>query len=821
MDSFSAVLAHYARGLWKRRWLGVAAAAIVCIAGWIGVALIPDRYQVEAKVYVDTDTLLGPLLKGLTVQSNADQQVATMLKTLLTRPNLEQVVRLAPGQFPANTPQEMETAVNILKNAVSIQPLGVKNLYAIGYEHRDPDYAQAVVQALLDTFIEGSTGDKRRDLDKAQQFIDTQIAQYEKQLRDAEQRRAAFKQAHVATLPEQGSIAGTTAAAKATLEQARRDLETAGLHRDSLARQLQQTPEVVSVESPQTTVFVGEGRDAANPERASLQRRIDEAQKQIDQLRLRYTASHPDVVTATAMLKQLQDQLKAVPATPKSETQSVHATVPNTLYNDLKLKLVDEDANIAALHNRVDEAEKAVAAAVDASRNSAEIEAQYSNLNRDYDILNKNYHELLERRESAKLSQAADDRRDTLEFRVVEPPKRSIRPTFPNRPLFYTAVLLAGMAAGAGIAGLLTHLDSSFSTAAGFGRAVAAAGRPPPHAPARRRLRRRAGCAAAVLWRCRGADEPSPDPVAWPMIPGPDHLDRPHRLDLIERAMARLPAVASPVEPPTPPPPPASPAVPAPAAGPEAAPAPAAPKADPPRPVAPQPLVIDLPRLQRRGFVTPAGGRTRMSEEMRVIKRPLLTEARGEQGRYHRNMIMVSSAEPGEGKTFIAINLAMSIAQEHDINVLLVDADLIRPRVSAELDIPQVPGLTEVLTQPEIGLGDVLLRCANISNLAIVPAGAPVANTTELLASKRMSALVADIAGRYGDRIIIVDTPPLLHSTEPAVIAMHMHQAVLVVEAGRTSAQTIAHSLEAISACQSVKLVLNKTQGRAGAYGTY
>lgn len=238
-------------------------------------------------------------------------------------------------------------------------------------------------------------------------------------------------------------------------------------------------------------------------------------------------------------------------------------------------------------------------------------------------------------------------------------------------------------------------------------------------------------------------------------------------------------------------------------------------------------VTIDLTRLQLQNFVTPTGTRTRISEEFRVIKRPLLLKAfaTGPDAIEHGNMVMVTSATPGEGKTFTAVNLAMSIASERDLHVLLVDADVQRPSALKTLGIPEQKGLLDVLSDGGISLADAISR-TNIRNLSVMGAGSPSLATTELLASQKMATLMGEMAARYRDRMIIFDAPPVLASSEPSVLAIHVGQIIVVVEAGRTGRRALEETLAHISQCNHINIVLNKTQlqnrtDRFGAYSYY
>jgi protein-tyrosine kinase len=220
---------------------------------------------------------------------------------------------------------------------------------------------------------------------------------------------------------------------------------------------------------------------------------------------------------------------------------------------------------------------------------------------------------------------------------------------------------------------------------------------------------------------------------------------------------------------------------------------------------------LDLERLKMRGFVTPDAPRSQIADEFRVIKRPVVSNAHGVGAPKVKNgnLIMVTSALPREGKTFTAVNLAMSIAMELDTTVLLVDGDVAHPDLPNILGTPKGPGLLEVLTRDDVNVSDALVR-TNIENLSVLPAGSPQRRATELLASEQMGILLQELATRYSDRIIVFDSPPLLATTEARVLATHMGQIVMVVAADSTRQNQVTLALSTIESCEVVLMMLNK-----------
>lgn len=234
--------------------------------------------------------------------------------------------------------------------------------------------------------------------------------------------------------------------------------------------------------------------------------------------------------------------------------------------------------------------------------------------------------------------------------------------------------------------------------------------------------------------------------------------------------------------------------------------------------------LLDLERLGRAGFITPDAQQSHTAEEFRTIKRPLLLNAFGggktkvERG----NVILVTSCKPGEGKTFVTINLALSIASERDLHVLIIDSDVYRRQLEIELGVDDDKGLVDLLLEDDLHLPDLLVR-TDIPNLTVLPAGSRNPQAPELLSSQKMASLMSDIAQRYPDRVIIIDSPPVLASSEASVLAMLVGQTVMVVEANKTDASDVDKALKLINTCENINFVINKTGADSGSspYGTY
>lgn len=232
-------------------------------------------------------------------------------------------------------------------------------------------------------------------------------------------------------------------------------------------------------------------------------------------------------------------------------------------------------------------------------------------------------------------------------------------------------------------------------------------------------------------------------------------------------------------------------------------------------------LEIDLAALKRKSFLTPDAPQSPLADEFRIIKRPIMRNALGPAKVANGNLVMVTSALPGEGKTYNAVNLAMSVAMEYDTSVILVDGDVAHPDVPNILGSPTDPGLLELLTNGSLAINDVLVP-TNVENLAILPAGGQQGRATELLASAQMQRTLKELSARYADLVIIFDSPPLLPTTEARELATHMGQIVMVVSADSTHQHAVKLALTAIEKCDVVLMLLNKAaKTDVGTYGGY
>jgi polysaccharide chain length determinant protein (PEP-CTERM system associated) len=450
MEELITQLLSSVRGIWKYRWLALATMWLVGIAGWVRVATMPDDYQSTARVFVDTQTILKPLLSGMATMPNVEQQVAIMSRTLLSRPNVERVMRMVDLDVHAATPREHEQQVDELMSKLKISGTSTFDIYTISYNNRNPKLVRDVVQSLLTIFVEGSFKGKKGDSQKAVQFIDEQIKSVEERLVATENAVKEYKMRNSALLPRQGIDYGAQLALAAdALGTAKLELAEAEQARRAIKAQ-------VSGEGPVPT---GELRAASilNPE---IDARISTINKSLDNMRMQYTEQHPDIVAARRLISQLETRKLEESRGRAADADPGRHYSP--MLQQLKVALTEADAKVAAIRVRVQEytlRHERLRAQSDAV---PEVESQLAQLNRDY-LLNKdNYEKLIGRREAAKLSGELSSTTEMMTFKIIDPPTMPVAPVGPNRPLLHSAVLLAALVSGSAAAWFISQARPTF-----------------------------------------------------------------------------------------------------------------------------------------------------------------------------------------------------------------------------------------------------------------------------------------------------------------------------------------------------------------------
>ena len=460
LGDLQALAYSYLRALWRRRWIAAVVCWALCGLGWTVVALLPNQFESTARIYVNSDTLLQPLLRGLAIDTDPLRQVDYLQRTLLSRPNLEELIHLADLDSPAKPRAEREALFRALATEIKINQQ-TQSLFTISYANRNPVVARNVVQGMITIFSEAAAGSSRSEMNNAQHFLDEQITKYEAQLKAAEQRRAAFRQKYADILPDINGGGTRLEAARSAERQAKLQLNDAVAKRDSLRRELASVPALLHVDQA-ASVIVQNG----TPSAFSLESQLQQAQLRLQTLLLQDTEEHPDVIEARHQIAVLKSQIADEKKDPGRHAGdlSQRATVSNPVYEQLKLRLSDAEGAVASLQGQLQAAEAERTRLEALLRQVPDVELQSQSLDRDYNILKKNYEELVARKQSTQIGEAADTQADRIQFRVVDAPQVPIKPASPNRPLLLSGVLVVAAGAGVGVAFLLAQLDRSFSS---------------------------------------------------------------------------------------------------------------------------------------------------------------------------------------------------------------------------------------------------------------------------------------------------------------------------------------------------------------------
>lgn len=453
-DQLSEIL-FYIKGTLKYKWLIIFVAWFVCTVGWIFITTIPNSYKSEAKVNVDSRTMLRPLMKGIAIDSRNHGLLRIMAQLMFTRPNLEKILRISGIDLDAKTEAEKQDLIQGLKDHVKIMG-GRNDLFTIAYSADTPKKAQDTVHAVLTVFSQqtqqrgvGNTGD-------AQYFIEEQIREYEARLRNAEQARENFNRINAGLLPNQS---GGMAPLNAVMEQIE-ETHMALAEVNSRWRVLNtQMNDVLEADNDEWGVSDDEGSAQLTPEDAE----IAALKANMNTLLLRYTEYHPDVVSIKAAIRDLKKaKAERLANAPASNGLFSSAAIENPYVQALKTSLNQVASERASLRARMALLQKKATKIRQNMDARLRIETEAKNLDRDYSIIKSNYMKLIERRETASLTNKMSNTQGSLNFTIVEAPSRPLKPDAPNRKLLNSGVLVTGLLAGLVAAFIRYFLQPTF-----------------------------------------------------------------------------------------------------------------------------------------------------------------------------------------------------------------------------------------------------------------------------------------------------------------------------------------------------------------------
>jgi polysaccharide chain length determinant protein (PEP-CTERM system associated) len=446
------------RGAWRFRWVALACALVIAVVGWTIVFALPDRYAAEARVFVDTRTALKPALQGLTIDQNVDAQINYVRQSLLEGPQLEQIATDTGVLPPAGTVDERtrSTILGKFSNRVILTAVSAGNQgddrntagMVYGFQYMEPNRERAlkVVDTLLNTFVREILGGKREGSEQAQNFLQAQIKDYEQRLSVAEDKLANFKKRNVGLMPsDQGGYFAQLQKETDDEKKTETELSIAVSRREELNKQLH-SESVVSAAGTGTSTTNGGGGDTLS--------RIQATQAKLDELLLKYTDQHPDVIATRSTLAELKQRRTVELESLRQGDAGAIATSgagKNPVYQSMQLELNKVDVEIAALRREVAQHQSTVADLRQHLNSAPQVEAEFQQLNRDYDVNKAQYTALLESYQKARLGERADNA-GSVRFEVVLPATAPMLPAWPHRMSLLALIWLGSLAAGAAAA---------------------------------------------------------------------------------------------------------------------------------------------------------------------------------------------------------------------------------------------------------------------------------------------------------------------------------------------------------------------------------
>ncbi len=449
-EQFAEILG-YIKGVVSYKWLIMISVWVCSLIGWGYVFNMPNQFKSEAKVHVDTRTMLRPLLRGIAVQADVRGLIAIMQKLMLTQQNLIKVAELAGIEGDYDSEDGRYQIVNKIKNHVGISG-GRGEIFSISYKSSDPLQAQKVVQAVLSVFSEQTQQTTLGDMGTAQRFIDDQIKEYEQRLRIAEKAKENFKRKNLGLLPGQGNDQISN------IQNIQNQIENI----ETKIAEYYATKKVLSVQLNEALESDEEwGLTQSLDEQSEDQGRIDGLLSRKDELLIKYTESHPYITAIDDTIRVLEERADEEQAEDFGNDGYLEA-LSNPYVQTIKSDLNRVDTEVAVLSTRADHLRNKLSKAEAELNTRLSIETEMHNLNRDYEAIKKNYVQLLQRREKASLSEKADNQAAALKFKVVDPANRPKSPSSPNRVMLYSASLGGGLVIGIGVALLLVLIRPVF-----------------------------------------------------------------------------------------------------------------------------------------------------------------------------------------------------------------------------------------------------------------------------------------------------------------------------------------------------------------------
>lgn len=444
----------YIKGTLKYKRVAFLFALLVCISGWALVYFMPDKFESKAKVHIDSSTVIRPLMKGMVIDPDVSALIRVIQQLMFTRPNLEKIIELSLLQPEKVGGMVSEEYFETLKKDITIAGAGNRDIFDIGYSSTSPEIAISVVQAVLTVFSEQTQGKAMADANDAQRFIERQIREYEIRLQQAEKIKEDFRRANMDVLGETG-LFDQLGKLKEQLGYATVAMEQAQARKKVLGEQ------IASIQESDDDWGVNDYIEETTEEDARIAALNDKKTEML----IKYTDKHPEILAIDRLIESLQEQKEDKQQEFVGSAGIGAQKMANPYVQSLKIAYDNALADVAANQALVNSTNATIKAIEKGLSERLSIETEMQNLNRDYETISKKYSELLERREQARITESVDDQTSRLKFRVADPPTKPIIPSFPNRPLFYSLVLIIGLASGFTLAFLIYFVRPVFMSA--------------------------------------------------------------------------------------------------------------------------------------------------------------------------------------------------------------------------------------------------------------------------------------------------------------------------------------------------------------------
>jgi len=428
------LLYSYLHGIWRYRWSALVICWVVSLVGWVFVYSLPNQYTSKAIMHIDTTSVMKPLLKGLAVDSEVDAGLSIMSKQLLSRKNLEDVIRQTDMGLEVTDAESMDILVDKLSRSIVFKGDGKpkrrsSNIYELSYQGTSKKIVYQTTSKLLNTLIETTVSSARTDTAAAQVFLDRQIAEYENRLILAEQKLAKFKRANVGFMPdEKGGYYSRLQREQAELDDIRSELLLAKRKHSQILKQLEGESPLIDNSS------YGSSKGL----------KLREYREELDTLLSQYTEQHPDVQALRASIADLIAN-ENVSGAEAPRVGSGDSAEFNPVYQELKADIHKASIEVETLKIRLSEQKNSVETLKQAVDVLPEVEAQLAKLNRDYEVTRERHLDLIERRESARLAQEVGLSGSNINFKIIDSPRVPTKPSGPNRLVLLSVVFLASI----------------------------------------------------------------------------------------------------------------------------------------------------------------------------------------------------------------------------------------------------------------------------------------------------------------------------------------------------------------------------------------